>query len=290
MSNASTTKKTKSSRAHWKRFDAMTSKERQHQAKTDVDAQPLMPSDFRRMRRTPQAKIIRRALGLTQQEFATRFGIPLGTLRDWEQGATEPDQAARAYLAVIARNPEAAANALKKQPTSDAETRLAPLIGKIAIRWNEIESDVHQLFEAASHSDDRAKIVFYSLHSGLAQRDTTVALLETIFLDENNLRREMRRLFGEVGKAAEKRDNAIHMRWFSNSAPDRPQKLPELRVPKNTTQVLEQSLVQIQLVATKVRELRTRLEHKLGSMSQTQTQAREAFLRGFQKRAQGVIE
>jgi putative transcriptional regulator len=37
-----------------------------------------------------------RALGLTQQEFSVRFLIPLGTLRDWEQGAAEPDQAARA--------------------------------------------------------------------------------------------------------------------------------------------------------------------------------------------------
>jgi putative transcriptional regulator len=36
-----------------------------------------------------------------------RFQIPLGTLRDWEQGAAEPDQAARTYLRVIARDPEA---------------------------------------------------------------------------------------------------------------------------------------------------------------------------------------
>ena len=35
------------------------------------------------MKRTPQVKLIRRALGLTQEEFAGRFQIPLGTLRDW---------------------------------------------------------------------------------------------------------------------------------------------------------------------------------------------------------------
>jgi putative transcriptional regulator len=52
-------------------------------------------------------KIIRRALGISQEDFASRYHIPLGTLRDWEQGRAEPDQAARAYLTVIARDPEA---------------------------------------------------------------------------------------------------------------------------------------------------------------------------------------
>ena len=59
---------------------------------------------------------MRRALGLTQDEFAARFRIPLGTLRDWEQGKSEPDQAARAYLTVIARIPKAVAEALKTSP------------------------------------------------------------------------------------------------------------------------------------------------------------------------------
>jgi putative transcriptional regulator len=58
------------------------------------------------MKRTPRAKIIRRALELTQEEFAARYHIPLGTLRDWEQGRAEPDQPARAYLTLIARDPD----------------------------------------------------------------------------------------------------------------------------------------------------------------------------------------
>ena len=57
------------------------------------------------MKRVPRAKIIRRALGLTQGEFSGRHHIPLGTLRDWEQGCSEPDAPARAYLRVIAANP-----------------------------------------------------------------------------------------------------------------------------------------------------------------------------------------
>ncbi len=64
------------------------------------------PADFKRTRRTPGAKIIRRALDLTQEEFAARYHIPLGTLRDWDQGRAEPDQPTRAYLTVIARDPE----------------------------------------------------------------------------------------------------------------------------------------------------------------------------------------
>ena len=90
----------------------MTEEEVMAAALSDPDAQPLTPDDFKRMRRTPRVKIIRRALGLTQEEFAARFCIPLGTLRDWEQGAAEPDTCARAYLTVIARNPKAVAEAL----------------------------------------------------------------------------------------------------------------------------------------------------------------------------------
>ncbi|HEX8798017.1 MAG TPA: helix-turn-helix domain-containing protein [Terriglobales bacterium] len=54
----------------------------------------------------PQLKVIRRALELTQEEFAVRYQIPIGTLRDWEQGRSQPDQPTRAYLTIIARDPE----------------------------------------------------------------------------------------------------------------------------------------------------------------------------------------
>jgi len=90
----------------------MTDEEVVAAALSDPDAQPLKPDDFKRMKRVARAKIIRQALGLTQEEFATRFKIPLGTLRDWEQGAAEPDTCARVYLTVIARNPAAVTAAL----------------------------------------------------------------------------------------------------------------------------------------------------------------------------------
>jgi putative transcriptional regulator len=67
---------------------------------------PLTPERLARMRRLPRSKTLRRALGLTQEEFATRYRIPIGTLRDWEQGRTVPDAPSRAYLHVIAHDPE----------------------------------------------------------------------------------------------------------------------------------------------------------------------------------------
>jgi len=85
-------------------------------ARADRDAQPLTETDLARMQRTPQAKIIRRALELTQEEFAARYHIPLGTLRDWEQGRAEPDQPTRAYLTLIARDPEHVNRTLNSRP------------------------------------------------------------------------------------------------------------------------------------------------------------------------------
>src|SRR5246500_6034987 len=96
----------------WSRLDAMTDAQKHAAALSDPDNRPLTEEDTRRMKRTPRAKIIRRALGLSQEDFAARYHIPIGTLRDWEHGRVEPDQAARAYLTVIARDPEAVRKAL----------------------------------------------------------------------------------------------------------------------------------------------------------------------------------
>ncbi len=85
-------------------------------AMRDPDARPMTDAEFARMKRVSRAKTIRRALGLTQEEFAARFHIPLGTLRDWEQGRAEPDQPARAYLKVIAVDAQAVQRALEATP------------------------------------------------------------------------------------------------------------------------------------------------------------------------------
>jgi len=60
----------------------------------------------------PDVKAIRESLGLTQVAFAKRFHIPVTTVRDWEQRRRNPDQAACAFLRVIAKTPRTVAKAL----------------------------------------------------------------------------------------------------------------------------------------------------------------------------------
>lgn len=65
-----------------------------------------------RVPRDVDVKAIRRRMKLTQREFATRFGFPLGTLQNWERGHRRPEGAARALLRVIERRPDAVLEAL----------------------------------------------------------------------------------------------------------------------------------------------------------------------------------
>jgi len=83
-------------------------------ARSDLDNPPLTPEREAQLRLIPRIRTLRRALRLTQEEFAARYHIPLGTLRDWEQERSQPDQPARAYLTVIARAPEEIAALLRK--------------------------------------------------------------------------------------------------------------------------------------------------------------------------------
>jgi putative transcriptional regulator len=64
----------------------------------------------------PEAEVdiraLREAMGVTQEEFALRFGLDVAALRNWEQGRTRPDTAARSLFRVIAREPAAVERAL----------------------------------------------------------------------------------------------------------------------------------------------------------------------------------
>ena len=60
----------------------------------------------------PDARAIREQLHMSQTEFASAYGIPLPTLKGWEQGRRQPDATAAAYLSVIARMPGEARAAL----------------------------------------------------------------------------------------------------------------------------------------------------------------------------------
>lgn len=57
-------------------------------------------------------RLIRRRTGLSQQVFAARIGVPIDTLRNWEQGKRSPAGPARALLRILDRNPEIALAAL----------------------------------------------------------------------------------------------------------------------------------------------------------------------------------
>lgn len=99
-------------RTDWARIDAMTEEEIEANALGDPDNPPLSEEELAHMRRVGELRRIRRRLDLTQEQFAEQFRIPLGTLRDWEQGKKTPDSAARAYLRVIEHNPQAVIDAL----------------------------------------------------------------------------------------------------------------------------------------------------------------------------------
>lgn len=81
----------------------------------DPDNPPLTPADFTRMKRVPRIKTLRRALQLTQNEFSNRYRIPVATIREWEEGRSEPDAPAKAFLHLIATDPKGVAEKLARR-------------------------------------------------------------------------------------------------------------------------------------------------------------------------------
>jgi putative transcriptional regulator len=82
------------------------------------------PSTYRvHVPKAIDVKAIRNALDLTQQDFAMRFGFAVQSLRDWEQGRSQPTGSVRAYLLVIANNPEAVMKALRPKSTHATRVR-----------------------------------------------------------------------------------------------------------------------------------------------------------------------
>ena len=79
----------------WSVADAMTGEQRRAAAMADPDAIPMTDEEWAEAPRVAQVKTIRCALKLSQEEFAASFHIPIGTLRDWEQGRMEPKARSR---------------------------------------------------------------------------------------------------------------------------------------------------------------------------------------------------
>ena len=92
----------------WAKLKAKPEAEIKAAVKADPDAAPI-----RTAKAITASRIvaIRKSLGLAQSAFAERYGIPLGTLRDWEQGKATPDATARSYLRAIEKDPQGVARA-----------------------------------------------------------------------------------------------------------------------------------------------------------------------------------
>jgi putative transcriptional regulator len=65
-------------------------------------------------------RAIRNRLGLTQEQFAMRFALPIGSLRNWEQAKRVPHGPARVLLTIIDRIPDEVEGALAKGQRSTA--------------------------------------------------------------------------------------------------------------------------------------------------------------------------
>jgi putative transcriptional regulator len=98
----------------------MTEAEVHAAAMSGPDARPMTAAEWQ-ARKVPRTKTLRRALGLTQEEFAARFQITIGALLDWEQGQCGPDRSTQAYLRAIAGDAAGVQRAL--QAASEAVVR-----------------------------------------------------------------------------------------------------------------------------------------------------------------------
>ncbi len=79
---------------------------------SDPEDRPVSDEGVERGQRARAIRMARTQLGLSQAEFAERFRVPLGTLRDWEQARVMPPEFAVAYAKVIAKHPGMVAEAL----------------------------------------------------------------------------------------------------------------------------------------------------------------------------------
>ncbi|HVV94633.1 MAG TPA: helix-turn-helix domain-containing protein [Hyphomicrobiales bacterium] len=97
------------------RLDALTEEQIEAAALSDPDSQPMTESQMHRILLAQRIKKLRKAHNLSQEAFARRFRIPLGTLRDLEQARRQPDAITRAYIKVIEADPDFVAKALAKR-------------------------------------------------------------------------------------------------------------------------------------------------------------------------------
>jgi len=92
------------SRVDFNRLDATTEQDIAKQQQMDETDAMLDAAKF--------ARRVRKRLGLSQAEFSHRIGVPIDTIRNWEQGKRCPTGAAKALLKILDKAPEAGLAAL----------------------------------------------------------------------------------------------------------------------------------------------------------------------------------
>jgi putative transcriptional regulator len=115
------------SKVDWAKLAATSEKDIAAQIASDADTAPIFTdAELARARRVVPAikphgvKAIRSRLGLSQQQFADRYGFSVETVRNYEQGHRRPTGPARVLLQVIANEPDAVTRALvRKRPAAE---------------------------------------------------------------------------------------------------------------------------------------------------------------------------
>jgi putative transcriptional regulator len=90
------------------RLQGLTEAQVQAGANADADNPELTDAELRRMQVAREVRRIRERTGLSQPQFAARFRIGLGRLRDFEQARSEPDLLVRAFYRLIDEDPQRA--------------------------------------------------------------------------------------------------------------------------------------------------------------------------------------
>ena len=103
----------KMSAEDWRRLNELTDEDIAAAVATDPNAAPIRTgSEPSKARRVSFAKHVRQKIGMSRENFAATYGIPLDTLNAWERHEAKPTPAEEAYLKLIEREPELAKVAL----------------------------------------------------------------------------------------------------------------------------------------------------------------------------------
>ena len=89
----------------WATIDAMSDDDIARQIAADPDAAPDMAPQI-------DVRAIRRAVGMTQTQFADVYEFSVRTIQEWERGAKRPSGPARTLLRAIKGDPEGLRRAL----------------------------------------------------------------------------------------------------------------------------------------------------------------------------------